>query len=114
MIHDIVQNSDGRNDIIMSKEVEHAVYGLRKFMYDNVYTNPLGKAEEKRAEKLISELFLTYMKHIELLPQEYIAQVENGEEEQERVVCDYIAGMTDRFAIASFEKIYVPVSWSTM
>lgn len=114
MIHDIVQNSEGCNDIIMSSKVEKAVYGLRQFMYDNVYTNPLGKAEEKRAEKLIGELFSTYMKHLELLPDEYINKVVNGEEEQERVVCDYIAGMTDRYAIASFEKIYVPVSWSTI
>lgn len=112
MIHDIVRNSEGKNDIIMSQEIMQAFYSLRQFLYDNVYTNKMAKEEEKRAEKLIGELYSTYMKHLEALPEDYVNKVQNKEECQERVVCDYIAGMTDRYAIASFQKIYVPVSWS--
>lgn len=112
MIHDIILNSENKSDICMSEEVGEAVMGLRQFMYKSVYTNKVAKAEEGKAQKLIAELFHTYMEHIELLPEEYIHMVEHDSEDKEQVVCDYIAGMTDRFAIHSFQQIYVPHAWS--
>ena len=110
-IHDIVTNSLGKNDIIMSPEVAEAMVKMKEFMYENVYKNPVAKREEGRAKLLISNLYDYYLVHIECLPKELINLIEKGEHE-ERVVCDHIAAMTDRFAIAKFEEIYIPRVWN--
>ena len=52
------------------------------------------------------------MKNVELLPKEYLVMMEEDNETQERVVCDYVAGMTDRFAVGMFSKLILPRSWS--
>lgn len=114
MIHDVILNSEGKNDIIMSEKIEAAVKGLRNFMYQNVYTNPVAKSEESKAENMISELFHTYMEHCELLPEKYKNMINEDGEEKEQVVCDYIAGMTDRFAIYCFKQIFIPVAWGDL
>lgn len=94
----------------MSEEVEAAMRGLRKFMFENVYMNPVAKGEEVRAKDLLSRLFYYYMKHMEKLPEQYRIMLETGEK-KERVVCDYIAGMTDQYAIAKFEEFFMPKAW---
>lgn len=109
-IHDLVTASYDRNEIKMSPPVEKAMKDLRRFMFENVYTNPEAKAEESKAEMLIQTLYNYYRHHIELLPEDLRALTERGEEE-ERIVCDYIGSMTDRFAIAKYEEIYIPKSW---
>ncbi len=110
LIHNIITNSPGKNDICMSQEVEKAMKGLRKFMFENVYLNPVAKYEEERAEDLLSRLFSYYEKNIDELPKMYLAMLDQGET-TERVVCDYIAGMTDRYAIAKFEEFFMPKAW---
>ena len=110
LIHNIITNSLGKNDICMSKDVEQAMQGLRKFMFAHVYRNPLAKGEEERAKDLLSRLFYYYNKHIDCLPEQYLRMMEQGEK-RERVVCDYIAGMTDRYAIAKFEEYFMPKAW---
>jgi dGTPase len=110
LIHNMITNSLGKNDICMSQDVEEAMKGLRKFMFRNVYQNPVAKGEEERAKALLSRLFSYYMDHIEKLPEWYLKMMEQGEKKQ-RVVCDYIAGMTDRYAIAKFEEYFMPKAW---
>lgn len=109
-IHNIITNSQGKNDICMSEEVENAMKGLRGFMFRNVYTNPVAKGEETRAMELLERLFYYYMEHVEKMPLQYLNMLQQGEE-RERVVCDYIAGMTDQYAIAKFEEFYIPKAW---
>lgn len=109
-IHNIITNSQGKNDICMSKEVENAMKGLRSFMFKNVYTNPVAKREETRAMELLERLFYYYMEHVEKMPTQYLNMLQQGEG-KERVVCDYIAGMTDQYAIAKFEEFYIPKAW---
>lgn len=109
-IHNIITNSQGKNDICMSEEVENAMKGLRGFMFRNVYTNPVAKGEETRAMELLERLFYYYMEHVEKMPLQYHNMLQQGEE-RERVVCDYIAGMTDQYAIAKFEEFYIPKAW---
>ncbi len=109
-IHNIITNSLGKNDICMSEEVEQAMKGLRKFMFQNVYRNPVAKGEEERAKDLLSRLFIYYNRYTDRLPRQYLQMMEQGEE-KERVVCDYIAGMTDRYAIAKFEEYFMPKAW---
>lgn len=111
MIHDIVNNSLEKPDIRMSEDVEFAFRGMRKYMFENVYTNPKAKGEEEKAENILKELFRYYMDHPERLSNEYIERMWQTGETQERSVCDYIAGMTDQYAIAKFQEFFVPVSW---
>ena len=84
--------------------------GLRQFMFQNVYTNPVAKGEETKAKELLERLFVYYLKHIDLLPGYYLQMLEEGEE-NDRVVCDYIAGMTDQYALAKYSEYFMPKSW---
>ena len=110
LIHDIITNSMDKPDIIMSDEIFQAMQDLRKFMFVSVYTNPIAKGEETKAEGLLSKLFTYYMEHPMTMPAQYTDMIAEGEEE-ERVVCDYIAGMTDQYAIAKFSEYFVPKAW---
>lgn len=112
MIHDIVRNSEGKGDILMSAEVERAMADLRKFMFANVYTNPRAKAEEKKAQDMLEHLFSFYKEHPEKMSEEFVDMLENRGEALEDVVCDYISGMTDQYAIEKFQEYFVPRSWS--
>ncbi len=109
-VHDLVTNSQGKNDICMSEEVDQAMKKLRQFMFERVYNNPQAKGEEDKAEQLMITLYEYYMKNTALLPQEYQRMMYDGEL-KERVVCDYVGAMTDRFAIAKYEEIYIPKCW---
>lgn len=111
IIHDIVINSEGKDDIHMSKEVESAMRKLRDYMFQNVYTNPVAKGQEAKAEKMIEQLFEYYNSHLKLLPEEYQIMIYEKGEKASRVVCDYIAGMTDRYAVVKYKEIMIPTSW---
>ena len=112
MIHDIINNSMDRPSIFMSPDVERAMRGLREWMFEHVYRNPAAKGEEGRAQQLIVTLYEYYMKHVDELPEEYLAMMELRGEKRERVVCDYIAGMSDGYAIDRFEELFVPKGWN--
>lgn len=109
-IHDLVSNSYGKNEICMSEPVAQAMGKLRQFMFERVYQNKDAKSEEGKAENLVQTLYNYYRRHFELLPKDYINLAKRGEPE-EKVVCDYIGAMTDRFAISRYEEIYIPKSW---
>ncbi len=111
LIHDIIRNSYGKPEIIMSPDMEKAMQGLRTWMFDNVYKSDIPKAEEGKAQHLIVMLFNYYMEHPDKLAEEYRNLMEEGKESRERAVCDYIAGMSDRFAIDKFEELFVPKAW---
>ena len=112
-IHDLVTESTDRDDIVMSPVIADAMKRFRQFMFDRVYTNPIAKSEEKKAEVLVETLYNYYMKHIDLIPKDLKALMDKGEK-QEIVVCDYLASMTDRFAIAKYEEIYIPQCWDKL
>lgn len=109
-IHDIVSNSFDKNCIVMSEPVAEAMRKLRQFMFENVYTNPKAKSEEGKAIMLVEMLYDYFYKNKDKMPTEMLMLLERGEP-LERVVCDHISAMTDRYAIAIFEEIYVPASW---
>ena len=110
-VHDIVTNSMGKNDICMSEPVETAMRNMRKFMFASVYENPVAKSEESKAEVLVETLYTHFMRNIDVLPEEFLNLIAEGEP-REQVICDYIGAMTDRFAIATYEEIYIPKSWT--
>ncbi len=111
LIHDTIITSQDQNEIQMSEEVQEAMDELRQFMFDHVYTNPVAKGEENKAKELLERLFLYYMDHVEELGSTQQVMLEQGEP-LDRVVCDYIAGMTDQYAVAKFNEIFVPKQWT--
>ncbi|WP_026499191.1 deoxyguanosinetriphosphate triphosphohydrolase [Butyrivibrio sp. WCD2001] len=111
-IHDIVEASTNHNDIIMSEEVHEALMALRAFMFKSVYTNPKAKNQEGKAENLVKILYQYYMDHEDLLP-DYLKRLMDSQP-KEKLVCDYISSMTDRFAIARFQEYFVPKSWNVL
>ena len=110
-VHDIITNSRDKNDICMSDEIGQAMADMRKFMFENVYTNPIVKGEETKAERLTENLYGYYHRHPELLPNEYLQLMNERGDSLERVVCDYVSSMSDRFAINKFTEIFMPSSW---
>ena len=114
MIHDIVANSLGKNEIIQSEDVAYAMAGLRTYMFEHVYKSNLVKAEEHKVARMLKDLYEYYLEHWTLLPVEYIRMITIDHEPKALVVCDYVAGMTDPYAIARFEEIFVPKSWKRL
>ena len=94
----------------MSEDLETAMHQLRRFMFEHVYKNPVAKGEEHKARELLKQLFYYYMEHIGLLPEKYIRMLGAGEK-KDRVVSDYISGMTDQYAITKFEEYFLPLAW---
>lgn len=110
-VHDIISTSKGRPVVEMSDRVQKAFGEFREFMFENVYTNPKAKGEESKAMGVVEQLFYYYCKHVDLLPSYLKRRMSEFGDSKERVVCDYISSMTDRFAIARYEDIYVPKCW---
>ena len=110
LIHNIIINSIEKDDICMSKEIEEAMQELRRFMFSHVYQNPIAKSEEIKARGLLKQLYDYYMEHMELIPEKYTNMLDIGET-KERIVCDYISGMTDQYAITKFEEYFLPQAW---
>lgn len=109
-IHDIVTNSMNKDDIVMSPTVAEAMKNIRNFMFERVYVNPLAKSEEKKAEILMETLYAHFLKNLDDMPKEYLNLISEGEP-RERVVCDYVGAMSDRYAISLYESIFIPKSW---
>ncbi|MCR4815509.1 MAG: deoxyguanosinetriphosphate triphosphohydrolase [Lachnospiraceae bacterium] len=109
-IHDIITYSKDKNEIGMSPEIMQGMKDLRAFMFEHVYNNPVAKSEEGKAEALVKTLYQYYMEHFDAVPEEIRKLTEKGDP-KERLVCDYISAMTDRFAIAKYEEIYIPKCW---
>ena len=102
MVMDIVENSIGKDSICMSEEAFYHIDKLRTWMFRNVYTNSLAKKEELKVKNIVSGLFNHYEN---LLKQKLPNQ---NEEEIKRTVCDYISGMTDRYAVQKYKEIFIP------
>lgn len=112
LIHDIISNNENRNDIIMSPDIEAAMHKLREYMFESVYMNKKAKSQEEQAERLLEQLFVYYEQHLERLPEEYLLRMKHLDEPSYLVVCDYIAGMTDRYAVSKFKELMIPSAWS--
>lgn len=114
LIHDIISHSMEQADIIMSEEKKDALSGLRQFMFESVYVNSIAKAEEGKAQYMIGQLYDYYVRHVEELPSEYVEMIEGTGTSAERTVCDFIAGMTDRYAVMTYEGLTIPRTWSVL
>ncbi len=111
MILNVVENSVDKPDIIMSGDIAKAMKELRRFMFDYVYRNPAAKGQEDKAKKMLIRLYEYYLDNYMDMPEEYVWMIDNQGQKKERVVCDYIAGMSDQYSVNKFEELFVPFFW---
>ena len=109
MITDLVRHS-GEGTIRMSDRMQEAFDFFHNFMYDAVYRNPAAKSEESKVKGILGGIYEHYLAHPEDLPPEF--QRLAHEDGLEQAVCDYVAGMTDSYAVQTYERIFIPASWS--
>ncbi len=114
MVRAVVEESDRIADIGMEEEVYQASKKLRKFMFNEVYTNSLVKSENDKLLKIIEDVFTYYQENPKDMPESHLSlyQGEFAGESTERIVADYIAGMTDDFLIRTYKDIFIPKAWT--
>jgi len=112
-IHDLIRTSQGKPVIAMSPPVAQAMKDMRAFMHRRVYADPVAKAEEHKAERVVEVLYGYYLEHTEDLPA-FLREMVVDDTSKHRAVCDYISAMSDRFAIAKYEELFIPKSWSVL
>lgn len=111
MVHDVIVNSMDKPMISMSDEIGQAMAELRDFLFQYVYMNPKSKSEEDKAKHLIEQLYEYYITHFEILPKQFYDASFLPGNSKEQIVCDYIAGMTDHYAVKRYEEFFVPEAW---
>ena len=115
MVKSVIEASErtfkkGEPDIVMDESLNDATEKLRDFMFEHVYFNPVAKGEESKACAMIESMYYYFVKNPDKISEEYKRYLEDYS--TPRVVCDYIAGMTDRYAVAVYENIFVPKVWA--
>ena len=110
LVCDMIRTSREAGAICMTPKVEKGLADLRSFMFERVYHNPIAKGEESKAKAMLQRLFDYYVAHPERLPEDFQPQL--SFEGIGRTVCDYIAGMTDNYAVGKFTEIFVPTGWN--
>lgn len=109
LVSDMIANTSTTGILSMRPEVTEAMDHLRSFLFERVYRNPVAKGEEVKARGIIQALYEHYSKHPEQLPDDFVPQLDfDG---ISSVICDYIAGMTDKYAVYKYESIFVPSAW---
>ena len=109
LVCDAIRVSREAGEVRLSPKVEEALKDLRSFMFENVYRNPIAKGQESKAKEMLSRMFEYYAGHPESLPEDFQPQL--SFDGMERTVCDYIAGMTDKYAVDKYTEIFIPSGW---
>ena len=110
LVTDAIFTSREAGTVMLSPTVDNALKTLRSFMFERVYRNPVAKAEESKAKDMLQRMFEYYIANPEALPEDFHPQL--SFEGLERTVCDYIAGMTDNYAVDKFTEIFIPMGWN--
>ena len=110
LVCDMITASREEGKILLSPQVEKALQELREFMFERVYRNPVAKGEETKAKAMLKRLYEYYYTHPEALPEDFQPQM--SLEGMERTVCDYIAGMTDNYAVNKYTELFIPTGWN--
>ncbi len=109
LVTDYIRHTLETGDIGLSDPVDEAMQDLRAFMFRTVYKNPVAKGEESKAKRIIQQLYRYYVEHPDHLPETFLPQLTFDGMEQ--TVADYIAGMTDKYAVDKYTQLFVPASW---
>lgn len=110
MIHSILAHSEG--DVKIGAQEQEAFLALKAFMYETVYVDKTAKQEEQKVDKLIAELYEYYLTHVDRMSNFYVQLA--YQEGRDRAVTDYISGMSDEYAIRTFEELFVPQKWHVL
>ena len=110
LVCDLIAVSVEAGRIVLSPEVDKALKDLRSFMFERVYRNPVAKSEEKKAKFMLQRLYEYYVRHPDALPEDFHPQL--SFDGMERTVCDYIAGMTDNYAVDKYTELFIPAGWN--
>ena len=109
MVRDMVEHTELTGEVSMTPAVWDAMMSLRSFLFANIYSRGEAKWEEPKASHLLEQLFDHFMDHLDEVPGEY--RLHDGER-PEAQVADFVSGMTDRYAIKTYEELFVPHVWS--
>ena len=109
LVCDTIRTSREAGDICMTPATDRALRELREFMFDRVYRNPVAKGEESKAKAMLQRLFEYYVANPNEMPEDFQPQL--SFDGMERTVCDYIAGMTDNYAVYKYTEIFIPTGW---
>ena len=109
LVCDIIRTSTESGTVCLTPQVETALKDLRSFMFERVYRNPVAKGEETKARAMLQRLYEYYIAHPEALPEDFHPQL--SFDGLGRTVCDYIAGMTDNYAVDKYTEIFIPSGW---
>ena len=107
---DVIAASEGKGEICQTSEIGSAMEELRQFMFEHVYRDPRAKGEEGKAQDVLLRLFEFYDKHPDDLPDEF--QYIREKDGTTRAVADYIAGMTDSYAMSKYGELFLPAAWT--
>ena len=105
----ILGDTHSQRAVCLSPAVDKALKDLRSFMFENVYRNPVAKGQESKAKDMLQRLFEYYSQNPQKLPEDFQPQL--SFDGMERTVCDYIAGMTDNYAVDKYTEIFIPMGW---
>ena len=108
LVNAMVSASDGRDEILMEPEAREAMDELREFLFDNIYVTSAAKEEDPKAKAMVATLFEHFVEHRDEIPPERL-RVAQGDVVTASI--DYVAGMTDRYALSQYEEIFVPKNW---
>ena len=109
MVTSVIRASEGQRDIQMEPYIQEATDKLRAFLFESVYRNPIAKGEESKAKEMLARLYHYYVKNPDKLTGFYKKELDK--ESPERCVCDFISGMTDRYAIETYRRLFIPEVW---
>ena len=109
LVCDTITASREGGEIALSPGVSKALNDLREFLFERVYRNPIAKGQEQKAKKMLQQMYEYYYRHPEALPDDFQPQL--SFEGMERTVCDYIAGMTDNYAVDKYTELFIPAGW---
>lgn len=111
MVRSAIRAGETSDEMWLEPDIAEATEELHAFLFERVYRNPIAKGQEGKAEELLAQLYRHFVTHPQELPEEYEAIADA--ESVGRAVCDYISGMTDRYAINMYKRIFIPDLWQS-
>lgn len=114
MILSVVLSSENQTEIKMNSPVQEATLRLRQFLFDTLYHHSIAKREEEKIHGMIEQMYEHYKNHPDHLPEEHLAHYAGTDDNKDDIITDYIAGMSDRFALMTWEDLFLPKVWNRL
>lgn len=111
MIMSILRESDGKNCVKMGEEEAAATENLRDFLFERVYNDRIFKEQEEKAERMLGAMYGYFYEHTEELPEFYLKELISVD--KDTVICDYLSGMSDGYAVKTFTDLFIPEKWES-